>query len=180
MNLTNVQPRPLLEYVQSNLKSRIFVSSTYDDLREEREAIEQALLHMRSTTFFGMEYFGSQPTTPKAFCLDLVSKSNVYIGIFAHRYGYIDPETGLSMTELEYRKAQECKIPCLIYMIDENVPVLPKEFEDDPKKIKKLKALKEELRGKQMIYFFKSSTDLVSRMMVDLHCLLLSYSFIAT
>ena len=43
-------------------------------------------------------------------CLEDVALSNIYVGIFALRYGYIPKEDNpdyLSITELEYRKAKE-------------------------------------------------------------------------
>jgi hypothetical protein len=32
---------------------------------------------------------------------------DIYIGVYGPRYGYIDPETGMSATELEYRHARQ-------------------------------------------------------------------------
>lgn len=65
---------------------RVFISSTWVDLQLEREAVEKALHRMQSTTFSGMEYFGSRPETPKDVSLNEVDRSEVYIGVFAHRY----------------------------------------------------------------------------------------------
>ncbi|MCA9999129.1 MAG: AAA-like domain-containing protein, partial [Anaerolineales bacterium] len=88
---------------------RIFISSTWVDLKPEREAVEKALHRMQSTAFAGMEYFGSRPETPKQISLDGVDSSDIYIGIFAHRYGS-------GITEDEYRRAQAKGLPCLIYL----------------------------------------------------------------
>jgi len=151
---------------------RIFVSSTWRDLQEEREAVEAALHRMKSTTFSGMEYFGSQPETPKEVCLTEVARSHVYIGIFAHRYGSLDKETGLSMTEVEYRKAQERDIPCLIYLMDDSVPVLPANIERDTEKAAKLEVLKRELLGRHAVSFFTSPDNLATQVVADLHNLL--------
>src|SRR5712691_4215186 len=86
--------------------NRVFVSSTWTDLQEERNAVEKALNQLRDTEFQGMEYFGSRPDKPKDASLEEVNRANIYVGIFAHRYGSIDTESGLSITELEYRQAR--------------------------------------------------------------------------
>ena len=116
---------------------RIFISSTWEDLQPEREAVEKALHRMRGAAFVGMEYFGSRPETPKEVSLAEVDRSDVYIGIFAHRYGS-------GITEAEYRRAQERGIPCLIYFKDDSMSVPSAHREQDPEKITKLEALKDE------------------------------------
>ena len=150
----------------------VFVSSTWRDLQEEREAVEAALRRMKSTAFSGMEYFGSRPETPKEVCLTEVARSHVYIGIFAHRYGSLDKETGLSMTELEYRKAQERCIPCLVYLIDDTVRVLPTNIETVREKAVKLEVLKRELLERHNVSFFTSPHHLATQVVADLHNLL--------
>ena len=127
---------------------------------------------MKSTAFSGMEYFGSQPETPKEVCLTEVVRSHVYVGIFAHRYGSLDKETSFSMTELEYRKAQECGIPCLIYFMDDSAPVLLANIEQDTDKKAKLEALKRELLDRHTVSFFASPDHLATQVVADLHSLL--------
>jgi len=163
------QPSPENDLPPTPRKFKILVSSTSLDLQRERQAVEEALHRMRTASFSGMEYFGSRPETPKEVCLEEVSRSDVYIGIFAHRYGYIDPESGLSMTELEYRKARECNIPCLIYMMDESVPVLPAHIEQEPEAVAKLKALRQDLLSKHVVSFFTNPDNLAMQFVADLN-----------
>ena len=145
---------------------RVFVSSTSQDLREERSALEKALAQMRETEFSGMEYFGSRPNCPKDVCMEEVRRSEVYIGIFANRYGFVEPESGLSMTELEYRQALASGLPCLIYMIDESLPITDGEMDGGREK---LAALKEELKREYIVTFFSSPDRLATRVVIDLH-----------
>jgi len=147
--------------------TRIFISSTWEDLQPEREAVEKALHRMQDTSFAGMEYFGSRPETPKEISLAEVDRSDVYIGIFAHRYGS-------GITEAEYRRARERDIPCLIYLKDDSVPVPPAHIERDPEKITKLEALKPELKKHHTVSFFKSPDHLATQVVADLHNLLRS------
>ena len=77
----------------------IFVSSTYLDLRPERDAVERALNSLREAKFVGMEHFGSRDETTRRASLDEVDRSQLFIGIFGARYGS-------GITEAEYRRAQ--------------------------------------------------------------------------
>jgi hypothetical protein len=144
---------------------RIFVSSTWEDLQPEREAVEKALHRVRDTAFAGMEYFGSRPETTKEASLAEVDHSDVYIGIFAHRYGS-------GITEAEYRRARERDIPSLIYFKDESVPITPAHMERDPGKITKLETLKRELKLHHTVSTFNSPDHLASQVVADLHNLL--------
>jgi len=161
-----VQPSPEIGIPPIPRKFKIFVSSTLLDLQRERQAVEEAL-HRMCTASSNLEYFSSQPGTP----MEEVSRADVYVGIFAHLYGYIDPESGLSMTELEYRKARECNIPCLIYMMDESVPVPPIHIEQEPEAVAKLKALKQDLLSKHVVSFFTNPDNLAMQVMAGLNSL---------
>ena len=114
----------------------IFVSSTFEDMKPYRMKVEETLTRMNQK-FIGMEFFGSHPDTPKNVCLQKVAESDIYVGIIGRRYGFIDKETGISMTELEYRKARELNIPILIYLMDDSVQVPPEFQEKNKQGIKK-------------------------------------------
>lgn len=141
---------------------RIFISSTWQDLQPEREAVEKALHRMQETEFSGMEYFGSRPETPREVSLIEVDRSDIYIGLFAHRYGS-------GITETEYRRARDLGFPCLIYLKDDNVPVILAHIERDAEGITKLEALKKELKAKHTVSFFTSPDQLATQVVVDLH-----------
>jgi hypothetical protein len=145
----------------------VFVGSTYEDLKDYRNAVMDAL-HRLETIVHGMEYFGSKPGTPKDECLKAVQACKAYIGIFAMRYGSIDDESSKSMTHIEYDEAQHLGLPTLVYIIDENrQPVLP-IFVDIGEKAQLLKELKEELKKKYQVSFFTTPDDLARRIAQDL------------
>jgi hypothetical protein len=104
--------------------AKIYISSTFEDLKDYREAVYRALRRDRHDVI-AMEDYVAQDQRPLQKCLEDVASCNIYIGIFAWRYGFIpvdekDNPEGLSITELEYRKAKEKDIPCLIFLLDEN------------------------------------------------------------
>ncbi|MCU0645620.1 MAG: DUF4062 domain-containing protein, partial [bacterium] len=84
----------------------IFVSSTYEDLKEYRSAVRAAILELGHTPIM-MEDFIPSGYLPKEECCRLVEKSYVFIGIYAHRYGYIPGGDRVSITEQEYLHAKK-------------------------------------------------------------------------
>ena len=103
-------------------KRRIFISSTYSDLTEYREAVKKAIRKTEAIDV-SMEDFGSRDNRPLDECLRVIENEiDFFIGIYAHRYGYIPKNEKVSITELEYEHAKKCKIPILIFVIDEDQP----------------------------------------------------------
>lgn len=99
-------------------KLQVFVSSTYTDLIEERQAAVQAILDAGHIPA-GMELFKagkSQMKTIKKW----IDESDVYMLILGGRYGSIEEESGLSYTELEYRYAIKNKIPVFAIVLDDS------------------------------------------------------------
>jgi O-acetyl-ADP-ribose deacetylase (regulator of RNase III) len=147
----------------------VFVSSTYRDLVDYRTKVKDAI--SRADMFFrGMEHFGASADglPPASLIVEEVRKADAYLGIFGVRYGSIDPVTGLSMTELEFREAETSDKPMLLYVIHEDTPVAAGLVETDPESQKKLNALKTHLRGRYVVYDFKSVDDLGRQVLVDL------------
>jgi hypothetical protein len=154
--------------MQQNLP--VFVSSTFSDLQPYRAAVREAL-HRLEAVVRGMEYFGATPETPKEECLRIVRSCRAYVGIFSMRYGSIDSATGKSFTHLEYEEAQLCKLPSLIYLIDEErQPVLPRNI-DFGEPGEKLITLKSTLQKRHVVSFFTTPEDLAVRVSQDLPAL---------
>ncbi|WP_026432528.1 DUF4062 domain-containing protein [Paracidovorax oryzae] len=144
----------------------IFVSSTFMDLEVHRRHVRDAIARLE-LTFKAMEFFGALPDTPKAECLRLVRASNIFVGIIGMRYGFIDPDDGKSMTQLEYEEAQAIRLPTLIYLIDEDHhPMLPK-FVDTGAGAEKLMAFKGQLRKAHVVNAFSSPEDLAAKVTQD-------------
>ncbi len=145
----------------------IFISSTYEDLIPYREAVQKALIRLE-TIIKGMEYFGSRHGSPKDECLKVVSESKIFICIIGLKYGSLDEETGCSFVELEYEKAQEEKLPTLIYLLDEGKQPILTQYIDTGKKAKKLLEFKEMLKKKHTVSFFTTPEDLSQKVSYDL------------
>ena len=143
------------------LDLKVYVSSTSIDLREYRAAVIAALRKM-DTTPVCMEDYVAQDMLPVDKCLADVAKSEVYVGIFAWRYGFIPPGYEQSITELEYRKAVECGIPTLIFLLDENVGWRD-EYRDMEKAAERIKALRGEFTIGKMVGWFTTPITLQVR-----------------
>ena len=51
----------------------------------------------------------------------MVDEADVYVGVFAYRYGYVPEGHDISITEMEYNRAVELDKPRLIFFMDANI-----------------------------------------------------------
>lgn len=92
-----------------------FVSSAFESLRDEREEVILCLLDHRILPI-GQEHF---TVTDFRAIQRFIDESDYFILLMGNRYGSIDPETGLSWTEREYRYALEKKKPVLALVCED-------------------------------------------------------------
>src|SRR5207344_148717 len=88
--------------------AKIYLSSTFEDLQEYRANVYHTLRQMHHDVSSVEDYVAGDQR-PLAKCLADVSACDIYVGIFALRYGFIPPKDNpdrKSITELEYRKAK--------------------------------------------------------------------------
>src|SRR4051794_723455 len=72
-----------------------------------------------------MEDYVAADQRPLDKCLADVEACDLYLGIFAWRYGYVpdkDNPDKRSITELEFRHAVSQGKPCLIFLLAEDAP----------------------------------------------------------
>ena len=93
-------------------KLRVFVSSTLGELAPEREACKSAIERIRLTPV--MFELGARPHPPRHLYREYLSQSDVFIGIYWQRYGWIAPGQDISGLEDEYRLAG--RLPKLLYI----------------------------------------------------------------
>jgi hypothetical protein len=95
----------------------IFISSTYNDLREHRKEVIDILERMKKK-FSAMENFGSRTDEAVPVCREEILKCEYFIGIYAWRYGWIPEGETLSITEQEFDLARNAGKSCLCYIVD--------------------------------------------------------------
>lgn len=98
-------------------KFQVFISSTFEDLKEQRDAVVKAVLQLGHLPV-GMEMFNAGDQTQWETIKSYIDSSDYYLVILAHRYGSKDPDSGISYTEKEYDYAGEKGIPRLGFVID--------------------------------------------------------------
>src|SRR4249919_535867 len=80
---------------------RVFVSSTLQELVEERVAAREAITRLRLSPV--MFELGSRPYPPQDLYRAYLDQSHIFIGIYWERYGWIAPDMAISGLEDEYR-----------------------------------------------------------------------------
>jgi hypothetical protein len=110
---------------------RVFVSSTFEDLREERSEVQKALLKINCFPV-GMEIFPSSEDETWEFIKRQITESDYYIVVIAGRYGSTAPD-GISWTEMEYNYAREMKIPSIAFVHSDpgKIPMERSETDSD-------------------------------------------------
>lgn len=98
---------------------QVFVSSTYTDLIEERQAAVGAVLKSGHIPA-GMELFTAGDKSQLEIIKRWIDESDVYMLILGGRYGSVEPDSGVSYTELEYNYALESDKPLFAVVIKDD------------------------------------------------------------
>lgn len=152
-------------------KYQIFISSTYEDLKEERKKVQDTILSMYQFPI-GMEMFSAADEEQWEIIRETIDSSDYYVLIVGHRYGSVIEEgeyAGISYTQKEFRYALEQKIPILAFLIDNSVAVTLEKTEQDVNRREKLEQFKDEVKSGRMIQWWTSKDDLANKVMNSLN-----------
>ena len=147
-----------------SIKYQIFVSSTYDDLRKEREQVLKATLEMGHIPV-GMEMFSAADEEQWKIITRQIDECDYYVVIVAHRYGSV--VDGISYTEKEYDYAVSKNIPVLGFIIENNITWPPNYIDADPDQKSSLENFKVKLK-KKPVSFWSSESDLYGKFSIAL------------
>ena len=87
------------------------------------------------------------------------------------------PEWEVSYSQAEYEEGARLKKPCLVYLRDDDIPILPKYVERDPDKLKLLDAWKQALNANHTVAKFESWPNLAVQVAADIGHFLLERQF---
>lgn len=151
-------------------KYQVFVSSTYEDLQEERKKVMEALLQMNCFPV-GMEYFNASDDSQWEVIKSLIRECDYYVLIVAGRYGSIEEESGKSYTQKEFEYAIEQGVPVIsfVHQCPESLPGT--KIERDPLKREKLESFKDSIK-KKLCKFWKNADGLSSQVVLSLTSLI--------
>jgi hypothetical protein len=146
-------------------KYQIFISSTYEDLREERDQVIKAVLEMGHIPV-GMEMFSAADEEQWKIISRHIDESDYYVVLAAHRLGSLTPE-GISYTRKEYEYARSSGIPCLGFIIDDGAKWPADRIDTDAHRRADLNAFKAVIREKP-VSFWSAAEDLHGKVSIAL------------
>lgn len=146
------------------IKYQIFVSSTYEDLIEERKEITQAILEADCIPA-GMELFPASNESQWDFIKKIIDESDFYLVVIAGRYGSEGKDDfgkKVGYTEMEFDYAVRTNKP-IIALIHSNPNSLPKnKCEKTTVKEAKLRKFREKISTGRLIKNWTNKDDLKS------------------
>jgi predicted ATPase len=138
---------------------RVFVSSTLDELAPERAAAREAITQLRLTPVLFES--GARPYPPRELYRAYLAQSDIFIGLYWQRYGWVAPDMMISGLEDEYQLSPGK--PRLIYL---KTPASERE--------PRLQGLLDRIRSEDVASYQKFATpeELAERIANDLALLL--------
>jgi hypothetical protein len=146
----------------------IYVSSTFEDLKVYRERVYHQLRSLRHDVI-AMEDYVAADNRPLDKCLKDVRESDVYVGLFAWRYGFVPKKENpkqKSITELEYLEATKHHKPRFVFVLNERAawPLNQTDMESGENgKGAKIKAFRQSLRDEHMAGMFETPEELAAK-----------------
>jgi hypothetical protein len=145
---------------------QVFISSTFTDLKEERQSALRAVLELDHMPA-GMELFPASDDSAWQLIRDVIDASDYYILIIGGRYGSVDEE-GIGYTEKEYDYAISTRKP-VIALLHQNPNNLAREkTEIGEASWQKLEAFRNKVEKRHTCVYWNSAEELKARLIVGL------------
>ena len=100
-------------------RKTVMISSTARDLPKHRQAVMDACLRQGMFPLM-MEHLPASDADAIEVSLKMVEEADIYLGIYAHRYGYVPDGYNISITEMEYNRATELGKPRLLFVMHDD------------------------------------------------------------
>lgn len=149
-------------------KYQVFVSSTYEDLKKERQEVIHALLELDCIPS-GMELFPAADEDQWSLITGIIDECDYYLLILGGRYGSTGPD-GIGYTAMEYRYALESGKP-IIAFLHKDPDSLPKNKTEQTEKGQGLFEEFRKLAQEKMCKYWGTAAELgsvVSRSLIML------------
>lgn len=150
------------------MQLNIYLSATFVDLEQHREKVARELRSLRHDVI-AMEEYVAADKRPLEQCLQDVRNADVYVGIFAWRYGYVpaqDNPEKKSITELELREAERLGKPRLIFVLKNTAPWPPSMMDattGDNERGVRINALRDSLQQERLAGMFETADELAGK-----------------
>jgi hypothetical protein len=144
-----------------------FVSSTYLDLREERQRLVRVLLEHRCVPF-GMEFFPSTGRTQWPIIQESMAAADFCIFVVGGRYGTTSDIDGISWTHREFREAIAAGKP-IVGILHAAPADLPEDKRDhDDQALARLAAFRKEVEHHTVCRYYIDLADLMTAVTASL------------
>lgn len=144
--------------------ARVFLSSTYRDLKDYRATVYVALRRLGHQSVAVEDWAATEKPVLERTLADLLA-SDVIIFLVGWQYGYIPPGQSYSMTELEFRSARESGKPCLIFLVAQDAP-WPREYFDHD--LSAIRRFRQQLLEQFVVAFFTTPDELARQVAASL------------
>lgn len=149
---------------------QVFLSSTYHDLRDERDGVMRSLLELGHIPV-GMEMFSAADEAHWKLISRTIEDSDYYVVLIARRYGsVIDAEGGISYTEKEYDHAVAMGVPTLAFVLAEDAPWAETKRDPGPARTQlepRLKSFVDKV-SRRIVSYWKAKDDLERSVVIAL------------
>ena len=137
---------------------QVFISSTYADLREERQKVIQAVMEMDCIPA-GMELFPAADEEQWKFIQRVIDDCDYYILIIGGRYGTMTDE-GVSYTEKEYDYAihKGLQVLAFIHEQPDNIPLGKSDIDANVRQ--KLETFRNKVTANRLVKMWTDARDL--------------------
>jgi Domain of unknown function (DUF4062) len=148
-------------------KYQIFISSTFADLVQERQAVSRAILDMGHIPA-GMEMFPAADVEQLTYIKKVIDECDYYVLVTGGRYGSLDDE-GVSYTEREYEYATNSGKTVLAFL-HRNIDSIPHGNTDkNDEKHAKLKAFIDRVSNGRLVQYWDNAGTLESKAIISLN-----------
>ncbi|MGW4521879.1 DUF4062 domain-containing protein [Amycolatopsis sp. NPDC004378] len=137
---------------------QVFISSTYTDLIEERQALISTLLQLRALPA-GMELFPAADDEAWELIKRVIDESDYYLLVIGGRYGSTDSD-GVSYTEKEYDYATAQGKPVMAFLHKSPADLPMRNSEGDPEARELLQKFRKKVEVAKHVKFWSNAEEL--------------------
>ena len=137
---------------------QVFVSSTYADLKDERQKVLQTLMEMDCIPS-GMEMFPASDEEQWEFIKKVIDDCDYYLLIIGGRYGSLSSD-GISYTEKEYQYAVEKGIKVIAFLHESPEDLSVSKTDIDPELMAKLSEFRSQVSSGRLVKFWTHANEL--------------------
>jgi len=142
---------------------KAFISSTVTDLAEYRRVVHDVLSELGVRYVTLNELLNSGPWDAGRSVLQELEESDLVVLLLGHRYGSIEPTSGLGWVEAEFQAARRLGKPILVFFADEEAPFPLASVDHDRSRVERFRT---EVLSNYLVTRFRSPADLAGKLAV--------------